>query len=369
MTYILSIDQSLSQTKVLLVDQEGKIPFVEKIDYHAPRFLDNLLGLIKTILQKHKINPMDVERIAIASALGQISDNMINPLGVQILQKLTNNKSNCIDVSSAHELGLLDVNTLSWDTAKTSHIANLPQIKNNIDDYGQTDLEIFAKPVPITCMIPDHHASLFTHKDPIKCTLGKHVSFVARTDSLCSDTSVSTAIWKFSEKPLFGIQKILDGGSILTWLKSSLGLVLSVQEVEGLATSMPTTNGVQFIKTEKSYAITNMTLQTNIGHVARAILEGLAQNTKDALDTLKDYTAITSLKCDGKMVENVFFMQTLSSKTDIPLLVFQEECTGLGAAYLAATFQNLWKKEDLHALWKGTQTYTPEKDLKHLKKA
>jgi len=118
----------------------------------------------------------------------------------------------------------------------------------------------------------------------------------------------------------------------------------------------------------------------NKGHIARAVLEATAWQTREVLDAMNSDSGVplTALKVDGGMVFNDLLMQFQADVLGVPVIRPKvAETTALGAAYAAGLAVGFWKAvEDLRANWQKDREWTPrmdaktrEKDLKLWKKA
>jgi glycerol kinase len=106
-----------------------------------------------------------------------------------------------------------------------------------------------------------------------------------------------------------------------------------------------------------------LTRHSNKGHIARAVLEATAFQTWDVTEAMqRDANArLSSLKVDGKMVENELLMQFQADVLAIPVVrANTPETTALGAAYGAGLgigyFASL---DELRARWQASRTWAP----------
>ena len=95
------------------------------------------------------------------------------------------------------------------------------------------------------------------------------------------------------------------------------------------------------------------------GHIARAVLEATAFQTKEVVDAMNadSGVALTSLKVDGGMVQNDLLMQFQADILDVPVIrPVVAETTSLGAAYAAGLAVGFWAEiEDLRKNWAKDQ--------------
>jgi glycerol kinase len=112
--------------------------------------------------------------------------------------------------------------------------------------------------------------------------------------------------------------------------------------------------------------IAGLTRYVTKAHLARAVLEATAWQTREIADAmLKDSgTEVTTLKVDGGMTANNLLMQTLSDFLDVPVVLpMVSETTCLGAAYAAGLAIGFWPDtEALRANWRRAAEWTPHMD-------
>jgi glycerol kinase len=104
----------------------------------------------------------------------------------------------------------------------------------------------------------------------------------------------------------------------------------------------------------------------NAGHIARAVLEATAWQSKEVVDAMNEDSgvALESLKVDGGMVVNELLMQFQADVLDVPVIRPKvAETTALGAAYAAGLAVGFWKEvEDLRANWVEDKRWEPQMD-------
>ena len=115
---------------------------------------------------------------------------------------------------------------------------------------------------------------------------------------------------------------IAVSGSLVQWVRDNLGLISSAPEIETLAASVEDNGGCYFVpafsglfapywRDDARGAIVGLTRYVNKGHIARAVLEATAFQTKEVLDAMNADSGVdlTTLKVDGGMVVNETLMQ------------------------------------------------------------
>ena len=99
------------------------------------------------------------------------------------------------------------------------------------------------------------------------------------------------------------------------------------------------------------------------GHIARAVLEATAWQTREVVDAMNadSGVALTRLKVDGGMTANDLLMQFQADVLDTPVVrPVVAETTCLGAAYAAGLAVGFWP--DLDALrknWRKSAEWAP----------
>eukprot|EP00798_Chlamydomonas_sp_ICE-L_P019246 gene19246-25876_t len=136
-------------------------------------------------------------------------------------------------------------------------------------------------------------------------------------------------------------------GMGISWLKDNLGIIDDAAEVEALAGSVKSTNGVYFVpaftgllapywEDSARGTILGLTTFTNKAHIARAMLEAICFQTREVLDAMRmdaDLGDLTILRVDGGCTKNDLLMQLQADILQIPVLRPQlQETTALGAA-------------------------------------
>jgi glycerol kinase len=113
-------------------------------------------------------------------------------------------------------------------------------------------------------------------------------------------------------------------------------------------------------------AIVGLTRYVNKGHIARAVLEATAFQTKEVLDAMNADSGVdlTALKVDGGMVVNETLMQFQADILGVPVIrPVVAETTALGAAYAAGLAVGFWEtEEDIRTNWAESKRWEPQMD-------
>jgi glycerol kinase len=107
-----------------------------------------------------------------------------------------------------------------------------------------------------------------------------------------------------------------------------------------------------------------ITRATSPAHIARAALEAIALQVKDAIDAMAEASGlqIKHLKVDGGASVNDLLMQIQADLIESDVVRPQiTETTALGAALLAGLAVKFWKDhDDIKQRWSVDRTFSPD---------
>jgi glycerol kinase len=167
---------------------------------------------------------------------------------------------------------------------------------------------------------------------------------------------------------------IAIAGALVQWLRDNLGLIKESREIEGLAQTVEDNGGIYFVpafsglfapywRSDARGAIVGLTRYVNKGHLARAVLEANAYQTRDIVEAMNQDSGVklSKLKVDGGMVYNNLLMQFLADTLNVPVIRPKvTETTALGAAYAAGLAVGFWPNlEQLCENWVEDHTWMP----------
>src|SRR5438876_1677185 len=290
------------------------------------------------------------------------------------------------DVTNASRTQLLNLKTLDWDDEllRAFEIPRsvLPQVKSSSEVYG-TVADGAAKGVAIAGILGDQQAALVGlacfRTGEVKNTYGTGCFLLMNTGEQAVPSQfglLTTVAYKFGNAP---VRYALEGsvaitGALVQWLRDNLGLIAKSPDVETLAQTVKDNGGVYFVpafsglyapywKESARGVIAGLTRYANKGHLARAVLEATAFQTREVVEAMEKDAKIplVSLRVDGGMVENELLMQfqsdILNREVVRPMV---PETTALGAAYAAGLAVGFYKGTDeLLANWKADRTWKP----------
>jgi glycerol kinase len=291
------------------------------------------------------------------------------------------------DVTNASRTQLLNLNTLAWDddVLRVYGIPKcmLPQIRSSSELFGRAELPAI-KDVPIAGILGDQQAALFgqTCFQPgeTKNTYGTGCFLLMNTGAHPVHSNcglLTTVAYKLgSEAAQYALEgSIAITGALVQWLRDNLGLIEKSADVETLARSVKDNGGVYFVpafsglyapywKTSARGVIAGLTRYANKGHLARAVLEATAFQTREVVEAmaLDSGIQLDVLRADGGMTENDLLMQfqadILNRSVVRPAII---ETTALGAGYAAGLAVGFFKNlKELRMHWHVGHTWAPQ---------
>ncbi|WP_029898866.1 glycerol kinase GlpK [Desulfohalovibrio reitneri] len=294
------------------------------------------------------------------------------------------------DVTNASRTMLMNLRTLSWDDSILEVLDLprhcLPRIVPSSDEgtWGPTsESGPLGARIPVCGAVGDQQAALvgqtcFTPGEA-KNTYGTGCFLLMHTGHepvMSSHGLITTLAYQFSgRKPSYCLEgPIALAGALVQWLRDNLEMIETAPQVEELAAKVEDTSGVYVVpafsgllapywRPDARGVMVGLTRYTTKNHIARAVLEATAYQTKDIVEAMnKDATTeLKVLKVDGGMVANELLMQFQADVLDVPVIRPKvSETTCLGAAYCAGIATGFWsEREELYNNWEEDKRWTP----------
>jgi glycerol kinase len=292
------------------------------------------------------------------------------------------------DVTNASRTMLMNLETLDWDEEILSLMgiprSMLPTIKASSEVYGKAKGDLAG--IPVAGDLGDQQAALFGQTcfsvGEAKNTYGtgNFMLINTGTDAVQSKNGLLTTLgYKIGDQPaVYALEgAIAITGALVQWVRDNLGLIKTSNEIEELAATVEDNGGVYFVpafsglfapywKSEARGVIAGLTRYVTKGHIARAVLEATAWQTREVLDAMNADSGVdlTALKVDGGMVHDELLMQFQSDVLGVPVIRPKvAETTALGAAYAGGLAVGFWNAvEDLRANWVKDKEWQPKMD-------
>ncbi|MGH3859830.1 glycerol kinase GlpK [Actinokineospora sp.] len=291
------------------------------------------------------------------------------------------------DPTNASRTLLMDLSTLSWDADIASEmgvpLSMLPEIRSSSEEYGKVRERGALAGVPIAGILGDQQAATFGQAclspGEAKNTYGtgNFVLLNTGTDQVMSENGLLTTVCYQigTQAPVYALEgSIAVTGSLVQWIRDNLGMISSAAEIEEHARTVEDNGGCYFVpafsglfapywRSDARGAIVGLTRFVNKGHLARAVLEATAFQTREVIDAMNADSGVplTALKVDGGMVGNELLMQFQADILGVPVIrPVVAETTALGAAYAAGLAVGFWESEDdIRKNWAKDKEWTP----------
>ena len=295
------------------------------------------------------------------------------------------------DVTNASRTQLMNLETLAWDgeILKAFNIppAMLPKICSSSEVYGKVKAGAIAG-VPIAGDLGDQQAALVGQTcfrpGEAKNTYGTGCFLLLNTGPQAVQSRfglITTVAYKLDTAPAhYALEgSVAITGALVQWLRDNLGMIKKSSDIEALARTVEDNGGVYFVPAFSGLfapywqgnargVIAGLTRYANKGHIARAVLEATAFQTREVVEAMEKDSgiALDQLRTDGGMIENDLLMQFQADILAKPVVrPVMKETTALGAAYAAGLAVGFFKDvHDLCANWSVDKTWKPKMEEK-----
>ncbi|SDK56910.1 glycerol kinase [Actinopolyspora mzabensis] len=292
------------------------------------------------------------------------------------------------DPTNASRTMLMDLRTLSWDPDICAEfgvpMSMLPEIRSSSEIYGHFRERGVLGGLPIAGILGDQQAATFGQAcltpGEAKNTYGTGNFLLLNTGTepvLSENGLVTTVGYKIDDQPtVYCLEgSIAVTGSLVQWMRDNLGMIGSAPEIEQVAASVEDNGGAYFVpafsglfaphwRSDARGVIAGLTRFVNRGHLARAVLEATAFQTREVAEAMNADSGVElkALKVDGGMVNNELLMQFQADILDVPVIRPKvNETTALGAAYAAGLAVGFWSGEkDIRANWAKDKEWDPK---------
>ncbi len=296
-----------------------------------------------------------------------------------------------IEVGNASRTQLMDVQTCQWSPQLLDLFGvpeqALPDIVSSIGPFGHRAGDDALPKVPVLAVMGDSHAALFGHagwrSGLVKATYGTGTSVMAVSTMRAGPASglCETVAWQIGAQPVRAVEgNIRASGATLAWLAqltsaspAQLASIAADARADGVHL-VPGFNGLgaPWWDPEATGLLTGLTLGTRLENVARAALESIAFQVNDLLMAIREASGEVGggsevvgggagvLSVDGGAAANSALMQLQADISGIPVLRPRTaDLSALGATHLAGLAAGLWSAEDLDALPRPHDEFTP----------
>lgn len=322
-----------------------------------------------------------------AMALAKSGDLAFGTIDSFLIWRLTEGQSHYTDITNASRTLLFNIHDLEWDSDLCElfgvPMSMLPVVKPCNGEYGEMDKRYLGLPIPIMGVAGDQQASLIGQAcfkpGMLKTTYGTGAFLMLNTGQHCKPSDhglLSTIAYQIDDEVAYGLEgSIFNTGTVVKWLRDSLGLITDVNETEQLASDIPDNGGVYMVPgftglgapywaPHVKATFLGMKLDTDKRHLVRAALESVAFQTHDLISIMRREVGEgpSEMRVDGGMVVNNWLLQQIANTCQLrirrPACI---ETTVRGAAFLAGLGASFYASlNELTDCWHEDRSFLPE---------
>ncbi|SMF65300.1 glycerol kinase [Alteromonadaceae bacterium Bs31] len=312
---------------------------------------------------------------------------LVGTIDAYLIYRLTKGKVFASDSTNASRTLLFDITNLQWDKELCAFwqipLQALPEVRESSAEFGTSDIDgILGEALPITGVIGDSQASLFAQRcykaGTAKVTFGTGSSVllnIGEQAQLSNKGVLSALAWVLNGVPTYAFEGIIiNSAATLNWLQNQLGLVSDINELIAFTAELENSGGVYLVpafsglglphwQASARAAIVGLSGHSDKRHIARAALESIAYQLKDALEAMQQESGVkvSSLLADGGPTKNALLMQFTADITQSQLKVSTAtDCSALGAAMMGFFGLGVYSSLDsINSLQFEEQLYPP----------
>lgn len=303
-----------------------------------------------------------------------------------LLWRLTGGRVHVSDATNASRTLLYNIAKQEWDEDLLALFgiprAILPEVRDNVADYGSSDPALLGRAIPIGGMAGDQQAALIGQgcfrPGMVKATYGTGCFALMNTGGdlrISKNRLLTTIAYRLGGAVTYAMEgSIFIAGAAIQWLRDGLGLFADAASSEAMARSVADNNGVYFVpaltglgaphwRPDVQGAIMGLSRETGKAHIVRAALEAQAYQTRDLMTAMEEDGGYAAeiLRVDGGLVANGFMCQFLADMLGRPVEVpAVKEATAMGAAILAGLSAGIFAApEDAERCRRPERIYAP----------
>jgi glycerol kinase len=308
-----------------------------------------------------------------------------------ILWKLTGGDVFATDPSNASRTMLFDLRSLDWSPELCAlfgvPVSSLPIVRPSSGRFGTTS-DRYGVPagIPVSGIAGDQQAALFGQAcfrpGAAKNTYGTGSFVLLNVGPECpppTEGMLTTVAWTLADGTVAYAMEgsIFVTGAAVQWLRDGLQIIERASDTEALASSVSDTGGVVVVPAFTGLgspwwdpyargAVLGITRGTSRAHLARAVVESMAFQTRDVVDAMQQASgvALADLRIDGGAAVMDLLGQFQADQIGVTVRRPADlETTALGAAYLAGLAEGIWPSLDAIAeTWREDRAFEPAAD-------
>ena len=334
-----------------------------------------------------------LENVEGARERAEAGDLLMGTMDTWTLWNLTggvNGGVHATDVTNASRTMLMNIDTLDWNPEICADmgipVSMLPEIRPSSGVFGYGRKNGLLVDTPISGILGDQQAATFGQacfeKGQAKNTYGTSCFMLMNTGTTpvrSENGLLTTVCYQIGDEPaVYALEgSIAVAGSLVQWLRDNLGIIADSKDIEALASSVEDNGGAYFVpafsglfaphwRPDARGALVGLTRYVNKAHIARAVEESTAYQTREVLEAMNADSgqALTELKVDGGMTRDELLMQFQADQVGVPVVRPKvAETTALGAAYASGIAVGFWSgTQDVIDNWAEDKRWEPAMD-------
>jgi glycerol kinase len=299
---------------------------------------------------------------------------------------LTGGEAHVSDHSNHSVSGLYDFLAGRYDARAVAAFgldeALLPGFTDSSAIIGTTNPGVLGASVPVAALAGDQQAAMFG----LACTTPGNVKLSLGTSGMMdlnAGTSLSApgpgayplVLWSLDGVRTFCFEgNTITAGAAAQWLRDGLGLVQTLDELEPLARSVTSSEGVWAIPALQGLGtphldanargmIGGLSRGSTRAHIARAVLDGVAWRCGEVFEALTESAPAwpLTLRVDGGAASNGLLLELVADAAGVPVeRPAVLESAALGAALLAGRALGFWRDDEMAARFRVARVYEPK---------
>ncbi len=300
-----------------------------------------------------------------------------------LVWRLTGGQVHATDATNASRTLLFNIHEQCWDeellTLMDIPRSALPDVRDSSADFGHCNPDVLGAAVPICAVIGDQQAALVGQNclsvGAAKATYGSGCFTLVNTGDRpvqSQNRLITTLAYRLEGNPTYAVEgSIFMAGSVINWLRDGLNVIQDTQNVEAMAQDVPldqpevmvpafTGLGAPHWDNQARGAIFGLTRNTQANHLVAAALRSVAYQTEDLFKAMRyDGVTVQTLKVDGGLLTNHWFLQTLADVTDVRVLTCPDSYAAARGAAMMAALNLRWQASlsELGASWAAGDSY------------
>ena len=328
-----------------------------------------------------------LEHVDGLKALAQQGHVAFGTIDSWLIWNLTQGAEHVIEASNASRTMLMNLHRQTWDEELLELFqipaSVLPKIIASDSYIADTATGLLGANIPITGILGDQQAALFGQScfevGTAKNTYGTGCFMLFNTGNqvqFSQNKLLTTLAWQCQKQTHFALEgSVFMAGAVVQWLRDGLGIIQKSSDVEQLANSVTSSDGVVLVPaftglgaphwdSEARALLCGMSRGTNKAHIARAALESIAFQVSDVLTAMQSDLdhPLKELRVDGGASQNDMLMQFQADILNVPVLRPKMlESTAWGAAAMAGLKAGVFSDlSEISASWQLDRVFEPQ---------